>query len=209
MNHIKQILFATSNKAKFQRIKDLTYDLPFKWISLSDLNYTIPEPEETGKDGAENSGIKANYYFKEIKGIYPVIAQDDTLFIKGISRKDNPGKDIKEPVIKKYGDFTDNNAYKYYINLIKQYKCPYLFIEFRYGHAYKDNNNFEISKSILKGRIVPLISKKRTPGYFLADIMQVEINGIWKFYSELSKDELIQQDQDIKRSVKYLLNKYL
>jgi len=48
----------------------------------------------------------------------------------------------------------------------------------------------------------------RTPGYFLADMMKVNIGGEWKYYSDLSEEELIQQDSDIKRSINNLLMKF-
>ena len=55
------IIFATTNKAKVQGLKDLTTDIPVTWMSFTDLDYTISEPEETGNDGAENAEIKAKF----------------------------------------------------------------------------------------------------------------------------------------------------
>ncbi len=200
-----KILIATTNKNKVNRIKRLITDKKIEFISLSDLDYKIDEPEENGKDGVENAIIKANYYFEKLKNKIPVLTQDDTLFLSGVSEKDNPKKDIKLPVIKKYGQFTDEFAYKYYINLVKKYNKEYLEMEFRYGHAICGKNFLKGSPSVLKGRLYSQINNTRTPGYFLADLIKLNNDGIWKYDSDLNEEELIKQDSDIKRSINSLL----
>ena len=201
------ILFATTNKNKINRIKKLINDTNINLISLADLDYQIEEPEENGKDGIENAIIKAKYYYSQLKNKIPVLTQDDTLFLSGVSEKDNPKKDIKLPVIKKYGQFTDEFAYKYYLDLVKKYDKEYLEMEFRYGHAICGDNFLESSESFLIGRLYSQINTARTPGYFLADMMKVEVDGNWKFYSDLTDDELIEQDKDIRRSINLILKK--
>lgn len=201
------LLFATTNQNKVNRIKKLFKETGLDLISLTDLDYKINEPEETGKDEVENAIIKAKYYFEKLKIKVPVLTQDDTLFLSELSEEDNPKKDIKLPVIKKYGQFTDDNAYNYYSDLIKKYGKEYLELEFRYGHAICESGFLEGSNSILSGRLYAQISSTRTPGYFLSDMMKVNIGGVWKYYSDLNEDELIEQDRDIKRSINNLISK--
>ena len=201
------ILFATTNKNKVDRIKKLIKDTDINLISLAELDYQIEEPEENGKDGVENAIIKAKYYYNQLKNKIPVLAQDDTLFLKDIDESDNPKKDIKLPVIKKYGQFTDEFAYKYYTDLIKKYNRDFLEMEFHYGHAICDFGFIEGSESVLPGKLHIEINSRQTPGYFLADMMKVKTDGGWKYYSDLTDDELIKQDKDIKRSLNSLLEK--
>lgn len=202
------ILIATTNKNKVDRIRRLITDQNINFISLSDLDYKIEEPEENGKDGVENAIIKAKYYFEKLKIKMPVLTQDDTLFLSGVSDKDNPKKDIKLPVIKKYGQFNDDLAYKYYLDLVKKYNKEYLEMEFRYGHAICGENFLEGSSSVLPGRLYGQINITRTLGYFLADLIKFNVDGIWKYNSDLNEEELVQQDSDIKRSINNLLAKF-
>ena len=202
------ILFATTNQNKVNRIRKLIKGDDVNLISLADLDYKIEEPEENGKDGVENAVIKAKYYYQNLKVKMPVLTQDDTLFLSGVSEEDNPKKDIKLPVIKKYGQFTDEFAYQYYSNLIKKYNPEHLDMEFKYGHAICGEHFTEGSSSVLPGRLYNQINTIRTPGYFLSDMMKVNIGGKWKYYSSLSEEELIQQDSDIKRSINNLLMKF-
>lgn len=57
---IKEILIASGNKGKLSEIADLLANLGIK--AIGSFSYNLPEPEEIGKDFAENSLIKAQYY---------------------------------------------------------------------------------------------------------------------------------------------------
>ena len=107
-----KILFASTNSNKFDRIKKFMNRDDIEWLSLTDLKLEIPEPEETGESGVENAEIKAKYYFEHLDEKIPVLTQDDTIDLSGVRGEENPGASIKEPVIKKYGEFNENNAYK-------------------------------------------------------------------------------------------------
>lgn len=203
------ILFATTNPNKVSRVKKIFKETNVKLMSLADLDYKIEEPEENGKNGVENAIIKAKYYYSQLKVKTPVLTQDDTLFLANVKESDNPKKDIKLPVVKKYGEFTDELAYKYYLDLVKKYNKEYLDMEFRYGHAICGENFCEGSASTLSGRLCAQINFTRTPGYFLADMMKVNINGIWRYCSDLDEEELIEQDKDFKRSINRLIKRFL
>lgn len=201
------IIFATTNQNKVSRIRKFFKGTDFNFISLTNLDYKIEEPEENGKDGVENAIIKARYYYKNLKVKMPVLTQDDTLFLSGVLEEDNPKKDIKLPVITKYGQFTDENAYKFYSDLVKNYNKEYLDLEFRYGHVICGENFLEGSNSVLSGRLYSQVNSIKTPGYFLSDMVKVNIGNVWKYYSDLTEDELVEQDGDIKRSINGLLKK--
>ena len=78
-------------------------------------------------------------------------------------------------------------------------------MEFRYGHAICGENFLEGSYSVLPGRLYGQINTTRTLGYFLADLIKFNVNGIWKYNSDLNEEELINQDKYIKESIISLL----
>ncbi len=204
-----RILIATTNHNKVKRIERLLEKEDIELTSLRDLDYEIKEPEETGEDGLENAIIKAKYYYDNLKEKMVVLAQDDTLFLFGVSEDENPQKDIKLPVIKKYGEFTEENAYDYYSSLVKKYNKEYLNLEFRYGHALCGESFLKGGKSVLSGRLYHQVNSTRTQGYFFSDMIKVKVGNKWKYYSELKENELIQQDQDIKRSICEIIETFL
>ena len=201
----KKILFATTNKKKVNRLRLLT---PAKLLVLSDLNYSIPEPYEAGEDALIISITKARHYWLHLKEKMPVLCQDDTLKMQ-VKPEDDPGSHIKDPVIKKYGKFTDKNAIEYYTDMAQKYG-GFISAYFEYGHAlcYQDADEIMIKArtSRLNGRIVTQPRENEsTQGYFLAAIFQVKIDDTWKYYSELTQEELIQVDTGIAKSLKRLL----
>ena len=175
---------------------------------MADLSYAISEPEETGKDALDISIAKARHYWNFLKEKMPVLTQDDTLKLE-VKDEDNPGAHTKEPVIKKYGEFTDGNAISYYTDMAKKYG-GIIPMYFEYGHTlcFVDNGELMLSarKSKLVGRIVTEARENEsTKGYFLAAIMQVNVEDKWIYYSELTPDELVKADFGIAESLKRLL----
>jgi len=201
-----EILFASSNTAKIERIKKLIHYKNMRVLSLSDLEIKLAEPEETGKDAVENSKIKAAYYYKKTGKKYPVLAQDDTMNLFGIDPTEDPGVSIKQPVLKEFGDFNDTNAYKYYGNLAAKYGGK-IELQFNYGHALAFAEKVIALPSKLKGILVAEVSKQRTPGYFLADMVKVKINGEWRYYNSLSDCEILLRDSDLAQSINSLLRR--
>lgn len=201
---MKKILFATTNKQKVRRLSFLT---PVKLLSLSDLPYEIIAPKEVGEDALDIAILKARYYWKSLKEKIPVITQDDTLKLE-VSPEDDPGNSIKEPVVKRYGEFNDTNAIKYYSDLSKKYGGT-IPMYFEYGHAICLSDGEEMikaRKSKLAGQlVVEPHENETTKGYFLAALMQVKIDGKWKYYSELNEMELISCDSGIAESLAKIL----
>lgn len=96
---MKKLLIATHNDNK---VKEFARILPnFEIISLKDLN-DFTDFEETGNSFAENSFLKANYYYQKYR--IPTIADDSGLEVRALNNA--PGINSK-----RYsgGDDTANN----------------------------------------------------------------------------------------------------
>jgi len=75
----QKLLIATTNQGKFKEIANELADLPFKIISLKDLDKKIKEPIEDQPTIEANAILKAKYYAK--KTGFLTIADDTGLFI--------------------------------------------------------------------------------------------------------------------------------
>ena len=211
---MKKIVIGTTNKNKVNRIKRLFKNEDYEFLSLDDICPNLGEPEETANNPVDIAIQKAMYYVNYIPEGYVVLTQDDTLEFKNIKEEDNPGPHIKEPVIKTYGKFTDENAAKYYSELAKKYGGS-IPMEFVYGHAVAvvDKKNRTIKKilasnSSLKSKLVDKVNKlEEVPGYFLSALMQVEIDGKWRNYNDLTEEQVIDSDVDLYNSISNLLKK--
>lgn len=209
---IKKILFASTNKNKITRIQTLLSDLPIELISLNDLALNVPEIEETANTCVGVATQKNLGYLEYAPYNMPIITQDDTIVFSGIDDKDNPGVEIKKPVVTAFGEFNDSNALKYYTALATKYG-GHINMDFHYGHSVgvKDKTNRKSYKifsaeSVLKSRLVSEARKPETvPGYFLSAIMQIDVGGTWTYHTELNEDQKTAADKDLKESIMGLL----
>lgn len=78
----QKILIATSNQGKYKEIMHLLGDLPFDFLSLSDLSEKIVEPGETGETLEANAILKARYYADK-SGLI-TISEDTGLFVDAL-----------------------------------------------------------------------------------------------------------------------------
>lgn len=213
---MKKLLIATTNHNKVSRIQRLLVDVPVEILSLNDLPNQIPEPAETAGSGVEIAAQKALGYIEHVDEDLIVLTQDDTIAFEGVDDSDNPGPFIKEPVKKKFGEFTDENALQYYTDLAKKYGGIVPMV-FRYGHAiaYKTTAGRKrvtivASSSELHARLVDTPHKPELAvGYFLSAIMQLEIDGEWIYNTELSEELQTKADEDLKISILSLLDEVL
>ena len=198
------ILFATTNSAKVTRIANFLQKPELKILSLSDFDYSIVEPEENQDSPVKIAENKAKFYWKQLKDKYPVLTQDDTIQFDDVEKEDEPGLNIKEPIVRKYGKFSDQFAIKFYTNLAYKYGGQ-INMSFNYGHALYNGKELRSRSSKLTCRLVNTVSKQLIENYFLASIIKVQIDGEWKYYSELSDQELVKIDEPLSNSVKTLL----
>ena len=210
---MKKIVIGTTNNNKVKRIRDMFKKEKYEFLSLEDvIKGDIGEPDETAGCPIGIAMDKASFYLDFIGDDYIVLTQDDTINFSGVKEEDNPCMHIKEPVVKKYGKFTDENAVKYYTDLASKYGGS-IPMTFNYGHAVatrsnKDRTVIKIvgATSKLESRIVNKVNKlEKVPGYFLAAIMEVKVNGKWVSYTDLDNDTLIELDNDLYNSISLLL----
>lgn len=210
---MKQIVIATTNKNKMKRIKALLNGLDYNIVSLEELGETdIKEPEETATTPVDIAIEKALHYVDYLPDNTIILTQDDTIELEGIKDEDNPKMHIKEPVVKKYGKFTDELAAKYYSELASRYGGS-IPMRFKYGHAVaiKENNGRVIKKifgaeSHLDVRLVNNIYKlDKVPGYFLAALIEANVSGKWIPYNDLDNETLVKLDSDLYSSITTLL----
>lgn len=209
---MKKIIVATTNANKVQRIKKMLKGLDYEILSLRDIKKDIPEPEEKANTPEGIAIEKALHYVEYFSNDTIVLTQDDTIKLEGLREEDDPKLSIKAPVRNKYGEFTDELAATYYSQLATKYGGT-IPMTFNYGHAVaiKTKANRNIIKVIgasskLKVRLVDRIHKLETvPGYFLAALMEANINGEWIPYNDLNDKILVELDKDLYDSITYLL----
>lgn len=210
---MKQLVIATTNLNKVRRLKLLLKDLDYEVLSLNDIVSTIPEPNENADTPVGIAIEKASYYVEYLPDNTLILTQDDTIQFECVEDSDNPGLHIKGPVVKKYGEFTDEYAAEYYKNLANKYGGS-IPMTFKYGHAVaiKENNGErKITKIVsagseLKVRLVNEINKlEKSKGYFLAALMEAKVDNEWVKYNELDEDTLVKLDNDLYKSIKLLL----
>lgn len=210
---MKKLVVATTNYNKVQRLKLLLNDLDYEIVALNDIVQTIPEPEENADTPGDIAMEKASYYIKYLPDDTLVLTQDDTIQFEGVEVADNPGVHIKGPVIRKYGEFTDEYGAEYYKNLATKYGGS-IPMTFKYGHAVavkESNSERKITKIVsaeseLKVKLVNEINKlEKSRGYFLAALMEAKVNDKWVKYNELDENTLVELDNDLYNSIKSLL----
>lgn len=210
---MKKIVVATTNQNKVKRLKALLSHLNYEIVSLEEINTkNIEEPVETASTPVSIAMEKALHYVDYLPIDTIILSQDDTIEFEGVNEEDNPGIHIKGPIIKKYGKFTDELAAEYYKSLAAKYGGV-ISMTFKYGHAiavkYRDGRDVTKvvgAESKLKARLVNKINKLETvSGYFLAALMEVNINGKWIPYNELDDETLVRLDKDLQDSIMTLL----
>ncbi len=211
---MEKLVVVTTNKNKVERMQRLLKEEPYEMVALGDVvNEKIENPDEIFENGLDNAIIKSTYYVDYVEEGTLVLSEDDTIEFVGINEEDDPKGHIKRPVVKKYGSFTDENAANYYKDLAAKYGGS-IPMNFRYGHsiAFKTSDSKKFKKvlaksSTLESRLVNEIYKlEKRPGYFLASLMEVLVDGKWVKYNDLSDAELVKLDYDLYDSIKYMLD---
>jgi hypothetical protein len=204
-----KILFATTNIGKIERMKRLNRDLDIEFVTLKDLPYEIVEPDENGANVVENAEIKARYYWEKLNLKMPVIAEDQGTYFIGVKEVDNPYKDVKKPVVQKYGNANPENVVQYYSDLAKKYGgiVPEVW---DYGFAIFDGENLTSDKAVADNvRIVETPKYPAAPGFPFSCICQHKIDGQWKYYSQITTTELEDNfEPPIKKVLQNLLVRY-
>lgn len=207
-----KIIVATTNSSKVERMKRLFKNTDYEIVSIKEYGSNIPEPEETAETPEGIAMQKLTHYAKYLPANTLILSQDDTIKLENIREEDDPKMHIKKPVIEKYGEFTAQNAAKYYSELAHKYGGT-IPITFNYGNALgiKKEGERTITKvlgttSKLSARVVDSIHNlERNMTYFFDSILEENINGEWKRSNELTEDELIELDKDLYSAIQTLL----
>lgn len=108
-----QVLIGTTNPAKLKLFEQVLDGWPITFVTLRDLNITA-EPEEMGRNPAENAAVKAAFYgqFADY-----VICNDSGLYFDNLELDDprQPGLHIRTPQGKR---LDDEQMIDYYSQLV-------------------------------------------------------------------------------------------
>jgi len=169
------ILIATTNQGKYTEICEFLADLPFNFISLSDLKKIPAEPEEIGETIAENAILKARYYGQKTKLL--TLADDTGLFVSAL--KGWPGVNSARVAATDQGKM--DLLLKKMVIIPEEKRTA----TFRSAIAFCDsiNNRLHLVIGELPGKIMLTPSKKRNLGYGYDPIFFVNEKN--KPYSEM------------------------
>lgn len=110
-----QLLYATSNPAKYTAMRDALQPLDISLLCLRDMEQVPVAPEE-GQSPLENARQKALFYYDHY-GI-PLFSCDSGLYLENLPRKLQPGLHVRSP----QGVYLDDQAMQdYYGGLAARY----------------------------------------------------------------------------------------
>lgn len=176
-----EVLFATKNPAKIKYYAEELKKEKIQVCTLSDQHVDC-KVEETGENAIENAKIKAKAYYEQTK--MKTIAIDDTLYLEGVSKEDQPGAKVRRI---KGKELTDEEMLTYYIALVHKYggKVQAKWVK---GVAIYDGKEFQTHQ--VEGSnfyLVETISNVRHEGYPLDSITILpELN---QYLSETKKED--------------------
>jgi len=187
-----QLLIATTNPAKIDRYKRYFKSLQpnLELFSLVDLDpkHTILEPIESGDDEAQNSVLKAQYYQEKLNFKGLVFAEDSGMSLHGVQSVDNPRKDIKKPVLEKYGQLTPENLVNYYSELALKYGGK-VRQEWVFGYSVVSSDKILTKTLISPSLLVAKIQYPINEGYPLNSVTRVIKDGNEVYLSLLEPKE--------------------
>lgn len=183
---IRQLLIATTNKAKLEELKLGLKELEKQGIKILTLNDVLVEktPEETGKTFCENAQIKAMFY-GEVTGL-PTLADDGGLIIPSLNNE--PG--VKSRRWLGY-EASDEELISYTLKRLKNYNLQkrkaYLQTCICFYIPKSPEGIIICQQEKIKGYIAQKPSGKATIGYPFRALFIVEKYN--KYYDELTEEE--------------------
>lgn len=191
---MRQILLATTNPGKVMTFKKILAKLGYEGVSFADLGLNLEEPDETKLTADEIAAEKALGYAKQYKNL-PVLARDDTNDLIGVAEEDDPKNHNKAFVVARKGKYTDELGAETFAEVAHKYggevACKF---NWGYGLAWHDGDEIKVVNTLVSTnpediKVVDKISPKRVPGFCFSPVMQVNINGVWKYDSELDDED--------------------
>lgn len=89
-----QLLYATSNPAKYTAMRDALRPLGISLLSLKDMRQVPVAPEE-GNTPLENARQKAYFYYEQYE--IPLFSCDSGLYLEGLPAELQPGLHVRSP----------------------------------------------------------------------------------------------------------------
>jgi hypothetical protein len=193
-----KILFASTNKDKFRRLKCCLGNINTEFLNLQSVGLSSqPEPIENGKTEIENAIIKAKYYydFLPVNSKLPVLAQDDGVYTPDVPIEFQTGKDVKATVMRHMGAFDQQTVYSYWAMLAKKYpntKCIFSWNYCLYNGVNIQNYSIQIetrlSQNVAADNDLENALKK-VDGAPLSLLSKIKIGDSEKYFSDLDEDD--------------------
>lgn len=180
----KEIVFATTNNGKLERIINILKPFGYRVIGLKEFE-PIEDVEEDGKTVLENALKKATHFSKQIDRT--VLAMDTALSLDNVPDEDQPSIFVRR--IKSTGNkLTDLEMIDHYSNLFKKYggkvvghwKTAWVTVD-------PDGTHKEIVIKSPNRLYVDIPSKNIVAGLPI-DSLQIDIDS-GKYFSEMSPEE--------------------
>jgi hypothetical protein len=196
---MKKILIATTNPGKIAATKKILERLGYEGVSFADLDLHLDEPDETMPTAEEIATEKALGYAKQY-GNLPVLARDDVMTLIGVDEEDEPKNHGKAFVAKRAGEYTDEKGSQVFADIAHKYGGEvWLRFDWGYGLAWRQTNaDGKEETKVVHGlattgdhlvKIVDKISPIKVPGFCFSPIIQVEVDGKWKYDSEFTDED--------------------
>lgn len=175
-----KLLIATNNKGKQIELKKFFADKDIKILFPKDLK-VLGEPEETGSTFAENSLIKAKWYFE--KTSLPSLSDDAGMIIPSLNNE--PGIKSRRWLGR---DATDKELIDYTLERLKEHKNKdQRLAYFQTVITYFDGTNIFQTNGKVEGFI-----PNKAHGYIMKDYPYrsvLIVNGPNKYYNDLTTEE--------------------
>jgi len=208
----KTIIFTSSNKAKIARYKPYIEEFGYIFKSLLDFESELASPAETGNNEQENAEIKAKYYWEILNHHQNlentlILSEDSGMNLKGVSEIDNPKKDIKQPILEKFGELKPEYFIQYYSDLARKYGGK-LELDWIFGFAVFDGKTLESVSIITPSYLVDRPKLPIDDFYPLNSLLTVLNNGNEIYLADLTKIQWKEiWDVDLIHSLKHFLGK--
>lgn len=111
-----RLLYATTNKGKLSSMKRIASSLKIEIYGLDEIDSSLPDITEYGKDPLENAAKKAEAYYKVLKT--PLFSCDSGLYFDGIDPSLQPGLNIRRV---NGSVLSDEEMIQYYSKLSKDH----------------------------------------------------------------------------------------
>lgn len=200
-----KILIATGNEGKLKEILEgfSLYGVGknIEFMSLNDFPHTDDEPEENGKNYAENALIKAKYFAEKFN--IATIGEDSGLELTAFpekfglkTKREIPAKNDKEWLTK-------------FLEMLEGAECRQATFFSATAFFDPETGNFATFLGTTSGKITQKEEWKIEPGIPVSAVFKVD--GEKKVFSAMDKDEknkISHRGKSVKKMAEFLINNF-